>query len=383
MTYNGERSRQRPLFYALVLLAGYLSYLILGPFLAALAWAAMFAILFHGMQVALSKRLGPNRAALVTTLLAGILVVAPAVMLVSALAHEAPQVSGYLQDAARSAPRQIERVWGAVRARSPVALPEDPTQLLTEGARRALSFLAPHAGAVLADFFATLGGLVAMLFALFFFLRDGDTLSRRLRELLPFDERESDRLMGDTRDLVVASVGAGLLVAAAQGTIGGIAFWLLGMGAPVFWGVVMAFCSLLPVVGVTVVWVPAALWLLLSGEIGRGVILLLIGVFGISMADNVLRPLLLSGRTSVSGLVIFFGLLGGAAAFGFIGLVIGPIILVTTSSLLKMLRRPDLVDEPLTTDRMTASGRVQEPSNRSEGATMAPRSVGDLNVNRE
>ena len=165
MTYNGERSRQRPLFYALVLLAGYLSYLILGPFLAALAWAVMFAILFHGMQVALSKRLGPNRAALVTTLLAGILVVAPAVMLVSALA----------------------------------ALPEDPTQLLTEGARRALSFLAPHAGAVLADFFATLGGLVAMLFALFFFLRDGDTLSRRLRELLPFDDRESDRLMGDTR----------------------------------------------------------------------------------------------------------------------------------------------------------------------------------------
>jgi predicted PurR-regulated permease PerM len=72
-------------------------------------------------------------------------------------------------------------------------------------------------------------------------------------------------------------------------------------------------------VGVTFVWVPAALWLLLSGEIGRGVILLLIGVFGISMADNVLRPLLLSGRTSVSGLVIFFGLLGGAAAFGFIG----------------------------------------------------------------
>ena len=191
-------------------------------------------------------RLGPNRAALVTTLLAGILVVAPAVMLVSALA----------------------------------ALPEDPTQLLTEGARRALSFLAPHAGAVLADFFATLGGLVAMLFALFFFLRDGDTLSRRLRELLPFDDRESDRLMGDTRDLVVASVGAGLLVAAALGTIGGIAFWLLGMGAPVFWGVVMAFCSLLPVVGVTVVWVPAALWLLLSGEIGRGVILLLIGVSG-------------------------------------------------------------------------------------------------------
>ena len=119
MTYNGGRSRQRPLFYALVLLAGYLSYLILGPFLAALAWAVMFAILFHGMQVALSKRLGPNRAALVTTVLAGILVVAPAVMLVSALAHEAPQVSGYLQDAARSAPLTTDRMTASGRVQEP------------------------------------------------------------------------------------------------------------------------------------------------------------------------------------------------------------------------------------------------------------------------
>ena len=99
-----------------------------------------------------------------------------------------------------------------------------------------------------------------------------------------------------------------------------MAFWLLRMPAPVLWGVVMAFSSLLPIVGAALVWVPAGIWLLLSGEIARGVIMLLVGVLGISMADNVLRPLLLSGRTSMSGLVIFFGLLGGVAAFGFIGL---------------------------------------------------------------
>jgi predicted PurR-regulated permease PerM len=148
--------------------------------------------------------------------------------------------------------------------------------------------------------------------------------------------------LDETRDLVIASVGAGLVVAAAQGLIGGVAFWLVGIAAPAFWGVVVAFASLLPVVGAALVWVPAAAGLLLSGEIGRGVVMLLIGAFGISMIDNILRPILLSGRTSMSALTVFFGLIGGAAAFGFIGLVIGPIILVTTGRLLTNLQRPDL-----------------------------------------
>ncbi len=336
----------QPLFYALVLLAGYLTYLILSPFLVPLAWAAVFAMMFYRLQVKLSPRIGPNRAALVTTLLAAILIVAPGVMLVSVLARETPQVVDYLQQTSLTAPRQIERIWGLARARSPIALPEDPTLLLREGVQRAFTFLAPRAGAMVADAFATLGSLLVMLFVLFFMLRDGHTLARHLRNLLPLPEHECDRLMRDTRDLVVASVGAGLLVAVAQGTIGGVAFWLLGISAPVFWGAVIAFCSLIPVVGAAIVWVPTVLVLLLSGEIGRGVILLLVGVLGISMADNILRPLLLSGRTSVNGLVIFLGLLGGVAAFGFIGLVLGPIILVTTGSLLRFFSRAEPVHEP-------------------------------------
>ena len=147
--------------------------------------------------------------------------------------------------------------------------------------------------------------------------------------------------MSETRDLVIASVGAGLLVAAVQGLIGGVAFWLLGFNAPVIWGVATAFCSLDPRrrVGARVGAgraVAAAL-----GEVARGVILVLVGVLGIGMVDNVLRPLLLSGRTSASGLVVFLGLLGGVSAFGFIGLVLGPIILVTAGSLLTAFTRPD------------------------------------------
>jgi predicted PurR-regulated permease PerM len=339
MTDAGSKPVQRPLFYPIVLLAAYLTYLILEPFLAALTWAVLFGIMFHGMQTSLAARIGPNRAALVTTLVAGIVIVAPAIILLSALAREAPQVATYLQSTSRTVPSQIERLWEIARARSPVELPAEPTDFLIEGLRRGLTLLAPRAGAVVADVFATIGSILTMLFALFFMLRDGEAMSRKLRDRLPFAREDSDRLLHDTRDLVIASVGAGLVVAIVQGVVGGLAFWLVGIGAPAFWGVLTAFCSLLPVVGAALVWVPAAAFLLLSGEAGRGVILVIVGALGISMVDNILRPLILSGRTSVSGLVIFFGLLGGVAAFGFVGLVIGPIILVTTGTLLELLHR--------------------------------------------
>jgi predicted PurR-regulated permease PerM len=338
LTRVGSKSLGRPVLYAIVLLGVYLTYLILRPFFAALTWAVMFAILFRRMQVALAPKIGPNRAALTTTAVVGIAIVAPGVLLISTVAREAPQAAAYLNEASRTAPRQLQEAWDAVRARIALSLPEDPMELLTTGAQRAAAVLAPHAGTFVAGFFALLGNLGAMLFALFFMVRDGEALSRELRDRLPFPEQESERLMGETRDLVIASVGAGLVVAAAQGTVGGVAFWVLGIPAPAFWGLVMALCSLLPVVGATLVWIPASIWLLLSGDIGRGVILLLVGT-GISTIDNVLRPLLLTGRTQISGLVIFFGLLGGAAAFGFIGLVIGPIILVITARIIETLRR--------------------------------------------
>jgi predicted PurR-regulated permease PerM len=331
----------RLLFYVLVLLTGYLAYRVISPFLAPLAWAAVFAMMFYKVHVELTGRIGPNRSALVTTLLAAVLIVAPGVFLVSVLAREVPQVISYVQQASLSAPDQIERLWAILRSRVPVSLPEDPTALLREGVQRVLAFLAPAAGGVVADVLATLGSLFVMLFALFFLLRDGATLGRQIRDLLPLPERERERLMSDTRDLVIASVGAALLVAAVQGLIGGIAFALLGFNGPVLWGVATAFCSLVPIVGSALVWVPGAVWLLLSGDVVRGVVLIVVGVVGIGMVDNVLRPIFLSGRTSASGLVVFLGLLGGVSAFGFIGLVVGPIVLVTAGSLLTAFTRTD------------------------------------------
>jgi predicted PurR-regulated permease PerM len=354
-----DRDRlRRPPFYVLVLVAIYLTFQVLGPFLVPLAWAAVFAMLFHRWQVRLEARIGGNRAALLLTVMTGLLIVLPAVMLVTALAREAAQVADYVQRSSLITPYRIEVIWQAVRDRTPFELPEDPTQLLRDGVSRIVTFLAPRAGAVVADLFATLGTLFSMLFAMFFLLRDGDRIGRELRSLLPLPPAQSERLLRSTRDLVIASVGAGVVVAVAQGTIGGLTFWLLGLRAPAFWAVIMAFCSLIPVVGAALVWVPAALWLLLAGSIGKGIAMAVVGVLGISMADNVLRPLLLSGSTQVNGLVIFFGLLGGVAAFGFIGLVLGPVVLVVTANLLRMFARPDLVD---TSAEPAVAIRVETP----------------------
>ena len=339
MPDTGKARFAQLLFYVLVLLVGYLAFLVLSPFLAPLAWAAVFAMTFHRLHLRLAVRMGPSGAALVTTLVAAIMIVAPAVMLVSVLAREVPQMIDYVQQASLTAPDQIEKVWETLRRRSPIALPEDPASLLREGVQRSLAFLAPRAGGVVADVVATLGSLLVMLFALFFLLRDGHVLGRRVRDLLPLPEPERDRLVSETRDLVMASVGAGLLVAAIQGTIGGLTYWALGISGPVVWGVAMAICALIPLVGSALVWVPTAVWLLLSGDVGRALILVVVGVVGIGLVDNLLRPLILSGRTSASGLVIFLGLLGGLSAFGFIGLVLGPIVLVTAGNLLVVFTR--------------------------------------------
>jgi len=333
----------RMVFYAVVGLTAWLAYLVVRPFLQPLGWAAIFAIILYPLYGWLSKRLRPSRAALVTTLFAALVLIGPVTTLMSLLVGQVNDAAtAYSQtDWSAVTPERLREFWDTVRARSPMDLPKDPAELVSQGVQRLAAFLVPRAGAVLQNVASTLFGLAVMLFALFFLVRDGASYAAVVRGLLPFSDARRDRLVRNVREMVVASLGSGLAVAAVQGLMGGVAFWALGIAAPLLWGVVTAFCSLVPVVGSAVVWLPAAVWLLLSGELARGVILIAVGVGGIGMADNILRPLLLSGRSSGSGLVVFIGLLGGVVAFGFIGLVLGPLVLVTATTLLDAFSNPE------------------------------------------
>jgi len=172
------------------------------------------------------------------------------------------------------------------------------------------------------------------MFALFFLFRDAPTLMAAIRRTIPLRTELRERLILQTQALVTASVLAGVIVAAVQGLLGGLSFWALGLSEPVFWGVVMAFFCLLPF-GSWVVWGPAAIWLMVTGRAVRGLILLGLGLGLVSAVDNVLRPLLLSERSEINGLLLLIGLLGGVIAFGGVGLVLGPVLMATAVGLFK------------------------------------------------
>ena len=136
--------------------------------------------------------------------------------------------------------------------------------------------------------------------------------------------------------MVRATIYGGLLIALVQGLIGGIAFWILGIHSPVLWGTAMAFFSFIPVGGTALIWAPASIILFIKGEVVRGVILIIIGVFGIAMVDNLLRPYFISSRTKIHPLLLFFAVLGGIQAFGLVGLVVGPLVATLCLTLIEI-----------------------------------------------
>jgi predicted PurR-regulated permease PerM len=331
-----QLARQRSttlLFYGCVLLLGYLLYQLFEPFLRPLTWAAIFAAFFYSRHKQLETRFGRTGAASMSTAAVALIIVVPFVLVVMAFIEEATQTVRSI-DLAAGGSRGLERVEGAwswlQRQRFGRDIP-DLEVVLKMGASRIAGLVTEGAGQLARSIVVVIVNVIIMLFALFFFFRDGDKIMSRLRRVLPFDPSFREGRIRETAELIKASISSGLIVALVQGAVGGITFALLGLGAPVFWGVTMAFFSLLPL-GAWIVWLPVAVWLLLTGEVGRGVALLAIGAGGISLIDNFLRPMLLAGRTEMNGLLVFISLLGGIAAFGFIGLVLGPVIMATAIS---------------------------------------------------
>ena len=321
------------LFYGCILLLGYLLYQLFAPFLTPLAWAAIFAAFFHSRHKQLETRFGKTAAASISTGGVALIIVVPFVLIVMAFIDEARQTLGSI-DLAAGGSRGLERAqrgWSWLqRQRFGRDIPNLDV-LLKMGASRIAGVVTEGAGILARSVAVVVVNVIIMLFALFFFFRDGDAIMGRLRRVLPFDPSFREGRIRETAALIKASISSGIIVALVQGAVGGITFAALGLGAPVFWGVTMAFFSLLPL-GAWIVWLPVAAWLLLTGEIGRGVALLIIGAGGISLIDNFLRPMLLAGRTEMNGLLVFISLLGGIAAFGLIGLVLGPVIMATAIS---------------------------------------------------
>jgi predicted PurR-regulated permease PerM len=312
----------------------YLVFLVVQPFLTPLGWAAVLAIVFYPMHERCTRRWGSSRSAALTTLASAVLVIVPLILVMSAFLREAIGGAADLQHAFEQGQfAWIQRAWRSLDQRLPETWSVNLATLVADGGRRLAVIVAAQSGSLLKNVAGFIFGLIVALFATFFFLRDSKTIVTYVRRLLPFEEPMRERLIVQTRDLVSMSVTASGIIAALQGLLGGIVFALVGIDAPVFWGVVMAFFCLIPL-GAWVVYLPAAVLLALEGSIGRAAIVAGLGVGIVSAVDNVLRPLLMSGGTSMNGLLILIALLGGVQVFGVLGLVLGPILVATALALL-------------------------------------------------
>jgi predicted PurR-regulated permease PerM len=312
----------------------YLVYLVVEPFLIPLAWAGVLAIVFHPMHATFERRFGAGRAAALSTLVITVSLILPMVIVATAFVREALDATVNVQRAfAEGRLGGVERAWRSVQARLPASFRLDLASITTDTVKQGAGFLVSQSGFLVRNVFVFTLDLILALFATFFLLRDSKAIMRAIRGLMPMDETAREKMLARTREMISVGVVSAGIVATVQGVLGGLAFAVLGIDAALFWGVVMAICCLLPF-GAWIVWLPAAIVLAADGSIGRAVILVVFGFAVVSGADNVLRPVLLSGRAHMNGLVIFLSLLGGISVFGMLGVVLGPVLVVTALGLL-------------------------------------------------
>ena len=345
---TGSDDRFYPRVFALVtaaLLASAL-FLILRPFLVPILWSMLLAFLLFPAQRALGHRLGDRYAltAILLTLLTTVVLIAPLPLLGLAFASQAKDLFGRVQklvaDSGISGAgdvMDIPIVSRAIRWASSIA-PVDAEQIhgwLVSGLQALLQGLVAVSGAFVVGALGALVGLGIMLFLLFFFLRDGDRILASAVRLIPMTPARREQLVDHVAAVTRAVVFGSLLTALVQGVLVAIGFALVGLPSPVVFGAVAAVASLIPLIGTALVWVPAVGVLFLQGRWVAALLLAAWSVAVVSSADNVVRPLFISGRAQISTLPVFLGLMGGLSAFGPIGLVVGPVVVALTLALLR------------------------------------------------
>lgn len=245
----------------------------------------------------------------------------------------------------------------------------DPARLeaqLSTAAVETSQFIASSALSIGQDTLRIAVFFFLMLYLLFFFLRDGQRLLDGLVRALPLGDKRERHLLGRFAEVSRATIKGTLVVGAVQGTIGGLAFALLGIGAPVLWGVVMALLSILPAVGPALVWVPAAIVLIASQQLLAGLVLIAVGVLVIGLVDNLLRPILVGRDTRMPDYLILLSTLGGLAGFGLAGIIIGPIIAAFFLSVWQMAQEEFTAEVSHAVDHPdTAAGRQPGEHSRS------------------
>lgn len=329
------------LFYGIVFALAYFVFRIFEPFLVPLAWAAVLVVLAHPIYDWLEKRWGPTRAALASTAGVTVVLIAPSLWAMYAFAQQGISAVHSVQEGFANGKFQwVNRAWDEIQRRFPQLGAADLSNSIRHWAEAGITFIASRVGTIVAHAAVFCFDLGVTILVMFYLFRDGKMMVARLREILPFMPEQRELMLTETEDLIFASVMSTAAGALAQGGLGALSFAVAGIGAPIFWGVMIAFASLIPAIGSALIWVPAAVTLMAAGHVGRG--LMLLAFYGIVLGgvDYVLRPWLISGRSEMGELVIFISVLGGVEVFGLLGIVLGPIIVALMASLLDLYAPP-------------------------------------------
>ncbi|MGA2515727.1 MAG: AI-2E family transporter [Thermodesulfobacteriota bacterium] len=322
----------------LTFLSIYLLYLILAPFLSSIICAILLAMVFYPLFQKLERLLTKKAvlSALLMTLLVLIVIVLPFSLLMASLAGEAVDLYHQVEEMIKTGQLQtyVERMkdipvfkWFLAGLGQHIDFSQaNPLPLLLKNLSQISTFIFNQTTTLLKGFSSFVAGFFFTLLALYYFFKDGSRLFARLKEIVPLPSKQRDLLIQRFKDMIYATIYGGLLIAMIQGLLGGLSFWVLGLPWPIFWGTAMALLSFIPIGGTALIWVPAAIILLIEGAVLKGLLLLGLGVFVISMVDNLLRPFFISTRTNIHPLLLFFAVLGGVQAFRLIGFVAGPLV---------------------------------------------------------
>jgi len=330
---------------ALATVALYLCYRIAEPFLNPIFAAIVLAIVFYPLHARIESLIPrPNVAPTISTILVMLVVAIPAVIVGVAVTRE---LSGLYQSLSQKSAAQgglnpylMHLMEAPVRAAgSHIDFSRlDVRSTLLGWVEQISRYLVAVGATAVSNIFSLILGIVVAFFTLFFLFRDGRKIQQRTAAVLPLTGKQATRLVTGISETIVASVYGGIAVGLAQGALTGLGFWVLGLSSPVVWGLVAAMASLVPVVGTGIVWVPAAVVLIIGGHWVKALVLIGWGAAVVAQVDAVLRPYVVSGRAKMHNLLIFFALLGGVRAFGIMGLFIGPVVVSVTIAVLDMLR---------------------------------------------
>ena len=316
------------------------------PFFESILWAGLLAFLLAPVDAFLARKLGgrPALSALLLTVAGALFVLIPAVMTAVVFAGQATVLVGRLQELADryrithatdvfQAPA-FDQLFTWIGKFVPVP-PEQTQAWALDGGKALLALLVASSGAFFAGVLGVVVEVGLTLFLLFFFLRDGREMVTRALVLVPMTaERKADLV--DHLAAVIRAVALGtLFTAVVQGTLVGMSFAFTGLPSPVVFGVLAMLAALVPLVGSSLVWVPAAFVLIAHNRVGAAVFLAFWGLVVVSVVDNIVRPLVVSGRAQISTLPVLLGLVGGLATFGAIGFILGPVVIALALALFR------------------------------------------------